>query len=706
KEGGISYTSRARENYLLNFFDNYNETKSESDFEGRYLIITAPTYENSLTNFANYKRNIGFEVNLASTNTTGTSASDIKTYLQNQYNSATTRPDFVLLVGDHEDIPASGGNSSGGDKNDPITDLNYARLAGDDYFADVFIGRFSVSSPNELFNLIRKTTHMEMNMHLLDKTAKFLAGSESNGWMESQFEMGHNHVVKNTFNPQGYSSQKLYQPTIEEVVNALSDNPLFYIYSGHGYFDQISGGSFTLNLSRITSATNTVFPFGFSFACKTGNYAYATTCFGEHWIRSQRGGVTYFGSSVTTFVNSDKAIEKKIFGDAFIDKDHIAAITNLGMKRYWQRFWSWSNRTRTKRYMKAYNLLGDPSLNKNGVRVLTVPVICGPTTVKVKNPHQIPVSWSATGNYSLSNHTDTSVIVTPTGLNTGVITVVFQGLASVSENLITCNLSISGPTTVCTSNTTFTLNNLPAGSTVSWSHSSNLAYVSGQGTPGFTVKATSLRVNGAGWVQALVSTACGSDTVANNVWVGTPPSAQPVVDYQNGLNVVCQRYAHTAEVPAVEGVTEYQWRLLYPDGFSWPLSSTSRIASFCVDTVGYFTIGVKQRMEGCGWSGEAVKSFWVEACGGGGDCGQGGIIVPKLIVSPNPTSYEFTIAEVEPANDNIPWVLRLMSQQGAVMVNVTATLPKTLSVQNLQPGVYVLHARQGHQSEQQVIVVR
>lgn len=526
KEGGISYTSRARENYLLNFFDNYNETKSESDFEGRYLIITAPAYENSLINFANYKRNIGFEVNLASTNTTGTSASDIKTYLQNQYNSATTRPDFVLLVGDHEDIPASGGNSSGEDKNDPITDLNYARLAGDDYFADVFIGRFSVSNTNQLQNIIRKTTHMEMNMHLLDKTAKFLAGSESNGWMESQFEKGHDHVIKNTFNPQGYNSQKLYQPTTAAAVSALSDNPLYYIYSGHGSFTYLAGGTFSLYNSDLTSATNTVFPFGFSFACITGNYAYSLTCFGEHWIRSHRGGVTYFGSSVNTYVNSDKAIEKKIFGDAFIDKDHIATITNLGMKRYWQRFWSWSNRTRTKRYMKAYNLLGDPSLNKNGVRVLSIPVICGPTTIKVKNPHLIPVSWSATGDYSLSSQTDTSVVVTPTGINTGAITVVFLGLASISENLTTCNLSISGPTTVCNTNTTFTLNNMPAGYTVSWTRSSNLAYVSGQGTGTYRVKAASSTTSGPGWVQAVVSGPCG-DLPPLRCSVSVGPPARP-----------------------------------------------------------------------------------------------------------------------------------------------------------------------------------
>lgn len=62
-------------------------------------------------------------------------------------------------------------------------------------------------------------------------------------------------------------------------------------------------------------------------------------------------------------VNSDKAIERKIFGDAFTDNEHIRGIINLVMKSYWQRFWSFWNRKRTKRYMMAYNLLGDPSLN-------------------------------------------------------------------------------------------------------------------------------------------------------------------------------------------------------------------------------------------------------------------------------------------------------------------------------------------------------
>ena len=48
---------------------------------------------------------------------------------------------------------------------------------------------------------------------------------------------------------------------------------------------------------------------------------------------------------------------------------------------------------------------------------------------------------------------------------------------------------VTGPFIVCTSNSTFTLHNRPPGTTVNWTRSSNLSYVSGQGTDNYTVKA-------------------------------------------------------------------------------------------------------------------------------------------------------------------------------------------------------------------------
>lgn len=363
--------SDIKKKYLSHFFANYENTlKSGSEFGGKYLIITDAAFEETITSFANYKRNIGYDVNVFTTATTGNTASNIKSFIQNKYDNSSTRPDFVLLVGDYSKIPASCGSVSY-DIDDPISDLNYARLAGSDYFADVFLGRFPVDYTTELQNIINKTIYMEMNLHSFDKEAVFIAGAEDNNWMQNQFENGHDYVVSETFNPEGYVCHKLYQPSISSIINAINDNPLYVVYSGHGNESElVISNNIRFYISTINSLYNSIYPFVFSFACRTGRFSPFDNnqdCVGEKFVTNIKGAVTYFGSSVETMVNSDKAIEKKIFGDAFTDEEHISAIINLGMRRYWERFWSSLNENRTKRYMKAYNLLGDPSLNILGL---------------------------------------------------------------------------------------------------------------------------------------------------------------------------------------------------------------------------------------------------------------------------------------------------------------------------------------------------
>ena len=72
---------------------------------------------------------------------------------------------------------------------------------------------------------------------------------------------------------------------------------------------------------------------------------------------------------------------------------------------------------------------------------------------------------------------------------------------------------ISGPSTVCTSNATFTLHNRPAGATVKWGKSKfEPVYVSGQGTDHYTVKASSNEVKSSGFVRATITSSCGNFT--------------------------------------------------------------------------------------------------------------------------------------------------------------------------------------------------
>jgi hypothetical protein len=369
-----NYYSEVKNEYLDNIFLNYKAGTATT--QGRYLMITDPSLESTLTYFANYKRNIGYTVDVETTITTGTSDRDIKSWLQKRYKDTSLRPDIVLLVGNVNKIPASSGSSVASNWNNPITDLGYARLDGDDYFADVLLGRFPIHSNGiaALQQIINKTIYMEMNWHKFDKKAKLIAGAD-NSFYEHWFEKPLNEIKSETLDGEGYSSHKLYQPNISQVQADINDNPLLVIYEGHGATDKwrLDKGNSLLDFKegQILSLTNTIFPIVFSFSCETGRYYNVDNCIGISWLTNSggsnnlKGAVTYFGSTVETVNYSDYGISKKIFGSAFKGSEaRIAEIINIGKKRYWD--WS-TNHTRRKRYIQSYNLLGDPSLNIKGM---------------------------------------------------------------------------------------------------------------------------------------------------------------------------------------------------------------------------------------------------------------------------------------------------------------------------------------------------
>ena len=374
------------QSYLSKFFINYKNDKTEKVNYGRYLIITSPVFESTLTYFANYKRNIGYEVVVVNTNTTGTSAEDVQDYLQNQYDNTSTRPTFVLLVGDVTDIAASGGSTSSSnlfehqldDYKDPLTDLNYSLLDGDDYYADIFLGRWSVSipefGPNQLQNIIYKTIIMETNIHTYNKQAVFLAGSNNIGLLENQYASNLDWIIDNTFEPDNWICNKLYAidgATETDGLNALNDDNQYFIYRGHG--DYLTNEEpFKIGVGDIMNQTisNTVYPMVFSLSCLTNCFGYLPSsdqpCLGEAWIRSEHGGISFFGATTVTKTYTNGRIIKKIFDEETFNEEQLVPMINLGMKNYKNAFWT-MNGVKVIRHMKTYNFLGDPSFIKTGI---------------------------------------------------------------------------------------------------------------------------------------------------------------------------------------------------------------------------------------------------------------------------------------------------------------------------------------------------
>jgi hypothetical protein len=147
---------------------------------------------------------------------------------------------------------------------------------------------------------------------------------------------------------------------------------------------------------------------------------------------------------------------------------------------------------------------------------------------------------------------------------------------------------ITGPSLVCNTSTTFSLDNLPPNYFVTWDQSYYLTYVSGQGTANYTVKATGPATSGEGWVQASITGECGTLVLRKDIWVGIPqkPSHIVFVPHTPCTNQFVLAYFNEINPPISQ--VYYQWssgdHVFFPQGESstWfqtkgPLAYTTNV---------------------------------------------------------------------------------------------------------------------------------
>ena len=342
--------------YLSKVFVNYEW--SSPKLASKYLIITDPTFEAGMQQFVTHKVSKGFQVDMFNTTVTGTTTTAIKSFIQTRYNNPSTKPEYILLVGDVAQIPAWTGTGEGS----PKTDVNYAQLEGGDYFADAFLGRFSIATTTELQNAINKSVFMENQIGSLLKKNIYMSSTDN--WQIT--EGTHNYIIDQYFGPAGYTNLKLYTytygATTQQLINALNDNQIFAIYSGHGSETSWADGP-VLTQPQVRALTNSWYPFVYSFACVTGSY-HLTECFGETWLRTTNGGSTFYGSSVNSYWDEDDILERRLIKAMF--EDGLTRVTPMFdmAKIYLVNHYGGiiGTGTTTLRYVEMYNLMGDPSM--------------------------------------------------------------------------------------------------------------------------------------------------------------------------------------------------------------------------------------------------------------------------------------------------------------------------------------------------------
>lgn len=326
---------------------------------GMIVIVGSPFIGNSkLNEWIEWKTQRGFVVTTVSVADIGLSTVSIKQYIKQAYLNWDIPPSFVVLVGDLNTLPAFQGTAY----SNPITDLYYSTVDGDEYYTpDLWVGRISVSDSANLNNSLNKILKYEKAQWTLTEPwyikASFLASTDK----YSVTEGTHNYVISNYFEPAGFNSQKLYtvtySATTSDVINAINEGRGWIVYSGHGSDSSWADGP-PLSQTQVSNLTNTVYPWVLSFACETGQYG-RPECFGETWQRASSGGVGFLGSSVTSYWDQDDILEKRIMESFFTsNKTWTAGMILEGKLKFFNYY---GNGDTTKRYFEMYNLLGDPS---------------------------------------------------------------------------------------------------------------------------------------------------------------------------------------------------------------------------------------------------------------------------------------------------------------------------------------------------------
>ncbi len=166
--------SRSFEKFYEANIANWDDIRDDNvEYQDRSILVIYPNVnelETYIESYVDWKRSKGFYIEAHDTGETGSSNSNVLSYIQDCYDTWDSPPEYVVLVGDPSGtyaMPTWYENWSGysGEGDHP-----YTMLDGDDYISDVFIGRISIGSVNDFLTFLAKMnlTEIEPNMDDVD----------------------------------------------------------------------------------------------------------------------------------------------------------------------------------------------------------------------------------------------------------------------------------------------------------------------------------------------------------------------------------------------------------------------------------------------------------------------------------------------------------------------------------------------------------
>ena len=337
---------------------------------GGYLIITKPMFADSLKQLAIWKHKKGYSVHIAPTTEIlpggNPSQTQIYNYIKNAYTTWDDPPEYVMIVGDKDNLTSSG-----------VTDYPYSTYASDnhygcvegtDYIPDIFVARLSVDYMTDLVRALAKVMKYDSRPFMAD-SSYWVHGLSA---AHTGFQSARTTVlwVRQALLEHGFArvETSLTSGSDPRLSGYFNTGVSIISYRGYAGTDGWWGPTFTSSdLMNLTN--NQKLGVMASLVCGTGDFSYE--CFGETWLRmgysadSLKGGPAFYGVSdhLTHTKWNNPIMVGYYFGLLNEGACHFAAAAVRGKMQLYRTFPRYRGAGQyVELYFNTYNMLGDPEL--------------------------------------------------------------------------------------------------------------------------------------------------------------------------------------------------------------------------------------------------------------------------------------------------------------------------------------------------------
>lgn len=306
-----------------------------------YIIITHSQYNTQANQLADWKRQLGYSVEVVSQ--ASWTATQVKSEISTRYHSWTPKPDYFVIIGDHDGsyaVPAEIHQTNDNPPEDFATDLYFACMDGSgDWHPDMAHGRISVSNSSEAQVVVDKIIDYEKNP---TTTSSFYQNGlncaqyqddDNNGYADRRFCHTSEDIRDYLQNDHGYSAERVYYTSstapvstlkynndyysngsllpaelrdasfdwnggASDITSAINSGKFYVFHRDHGYVGGSGWAHPYYTTSSMTSLSNgDLLPVVFSINCHTGEFQ-LSNCFAEKFTRmSGKGAVGVIGAA-------------------------------------------------------------------------------------------------------------------------------------------------------------------------------------------------------------------------------------------------------------------------------------------------------------------------------------------------------------------------------------------------------------------------